>query len=140
MKCSQQYDVFLKYKILKSIFFFSSGFSRHLGSPLWLLIFSFQYLNLKIYTSDYLRVNGLEFEHNMQTRHNFVGEIRIFSVKIRNNPYPSFMHRCIAKMFTRFISRCSYANKSRHCVIKIDSHQNRSLASRCPTVGLGIRL
>ena len=25
-----------------------------------------------------------------QTRHNFVGEIRIFSVKIRINPYPSF--------------------------------------------------
>ena len=40
-----------------------------------------------------------------QTRHNFVGEIRIFSVKIRINPYPSFMHRCIAKTFTRFISR-----------------------------------
>ena len=38
-----------------------------------------------------------------QTRHNFVGEIRIFSVKIRINPYPSFMHRCIAKTFTRFI-------------------------------------
>ena len=29
-----------------------------------------------------------------QTRHNFVGEIRIFSVKICINPYPSFMHRC----------------------------------------------
>ena len=27
-----------------------------------------------------------------QTRHNFVGEIRIFSMKIRINPYPSFMH------------------------------------------------
>ena len=43
----------------------------------------------------------------LQTRHNFVGEIRIFSMKIRINPYPSFMHRCIAKTFTRFISRCS---------------------------------
>ena len=28
-----------------------------------------------------------------QTRHNFVGEIRIFSLKICLNPYPSFMHR-----------------------------------------------
>ena len=33
----------------------------------------------------------------MQTRHNFEGEIRIFSVKIRINPYPSFMHRFITK-------------------------------------------
>ena len=57
----------------------------------------------------------------VQTRHNFVGEIRIFSVKIRINPYPSFRHRCIAKTFTRFISRCSLQKKSRHCVIKIDS-------------------
>ena len=51
---------------------------------------------------------GLESSNvQSQTRHNFVGEIRIFSVKIRINPYPSFMHRCIAKTFTRFISRCS---------------------------------
>ena len=31
--------------------------------------------------------------HDHQTRHNFVGEIRIFSVKICINPYPSFMPR-----------------------------------------------
>ena len=36
---------------------------------------------------------------NHQTRHNFVGEIRISSVKICINPYPSLMHRCIAKTF-----------------------------------------
>ena len=47
-----------------------------------------------------------------QTCHNFVGEIRIFSVKICINPYPSFMHRCIAKTFTRFISRYGLPKKS----------------------------
>ena len=52
----------------------------------------------------------------VQTRHNFVGEIRIFSVKIRINPYPSFMHRCIANTFTRFIPyHTSLQKKSRHC-------------------------
>ena len=52
----------------------------------------------------------------IQTRHNFVREIRIFSVKIRINPYPSFMHRCIAKTFTRFIPyNTSLPKKSRHC-------------------------
>ena len=47
------------------------------------------------------------FDIRMQTRHNFVGEIRILSVKICINPYHSFRQRCIAKTFTRFISRCS---------------------------------
>ena len=37
-----------------------------------------------------------------------------FSVKICINPYPSFIHRCIAKTFRRFISRCSLQKKSRH--------------------------
>ena len=53
-----------------------------------------------------------------QTRHNFVGEIRIFSVKTRINPYPSFMHRCIAKTFTRSITRCSLEKN-------LDSQQQR---------------
>ena len=61
-----------------------------------------------------------------QTCHNFMGEIRIFSVKICINPYPSFMHRCIAKTFTRFISRSSLPKKMRHCVIKIDIQQQRT--------------
>ena len=55
------------------------------------------------------------------TRHNFVGEIRIFSVKIRINPYPSFMHRCIAKTFTRFISRYSL----KKIATSIDSQQQQ---------------
>ena len=39
----------------------------------------------------------------VQTRHNSVGGIRSFSVKIGINPYPSFMHRgrSILKTFTR---------------------------------------
>ena len=40
---------------------------------------------------------------SLHTRHNFVGEILIFSVKLCINPYPSFMHRCIAKTFKRFM-------------------------------------
>ena len=79
-----------------------------------------------------------------QTRHNFVGEIRSFSVKIRINPYPSYMHQCIAKTFTRFISRCSFCkkiatlcNKNRHPAA---INQNRSFTSRGATVGLGLRL
>ena len=78
-----------------------------------------------------------------QTRHNFLGEIRIFSVKIRINPYPSFMHRCIAKTFTRCIWRCSL-QKNRDTVIKIDSQQKRTqngaFTSRGATVGLGLHL
>ena len=42
-----------------------------------------------------------------QTRHNFLGGNRIFSVKICINPYPSSMHWCIATFFMRFVSRCS---------------------------------
>ena len=30
------------FNLFETFFFFSSGFSRHLGSPLWLLIISFQ--------------------------------------------------------------------------------------------------
>ena len=56
----------------------------------------------------------------MHTRHNFVGEIRILSMK---SVSICILHRCIAKTFTRFISRCSLRKKSRHCVIKIDSQQ-----------------
>ena len=51
-----------------------------------------------------------------QTRHNFFGGIRIFSVKICINPYPSSMHQCIATLFTRFVSRRSLQKKIRHCV------------------------
>ena len=46
-------------------------------------------------------------ERSNQTCHNLLGGIRIFSVKICINPYPSSMHRCIATFFTRFVSRCS---------------------------------
>ena len=72
-----------------------------------------------------------------QTRHNFVGEIRIFSVKIRINPYPSFMHRCIAKTFTRFIPYHTSLPKNRDIAAK---NQNRSFRSHGATVGLGLRL
>ena len=74
-----------------------------------------------------------------QTRHNFVGEIRIFSVKIRINPYPLFMHRCIAKR-----SRDSYRDAvckkiSTWCIINRQpaaKNKNRSFISRGSTVGL----
>ena len=66
-----------------------------------------------------------------QTRHNFVGEIRICSVKIRINPYPSFMHRCIAKTFTRCDAVCqkiaTLCNKNRQPAAK---NQNRSFTLR----------
>ena len=77
------------------------------------------------YRVDQLKLNLM---FNIQTRHNFVGEIRIFSVKIRINPYPSFMHRCIANTFPRFISRCSLKKIATLCapVIKIDSQQQRT--------------
>ena len=42
-----------------------------------------------------------------QTCHNFLGGIRILSVKICINPYHSSMHRCIATFFTLFVSRRS---------------------------------
>ena len=78
-----------------------------------------------------------------QTRHNFVGEIRIFSVNICINPYPSFMHRCraytIAKTFTRFISRCSLQKIATLCNIfrqPAAKNQNWSFTSRGTTVGL----
>ena len=56
------------------------------------------------------------------------GKSVFFSVKICIIPYPSLncMHRCIAKTFTRFISRCSLQTKSRHCVIQINSQQQRT--------------
>ena len=79
--------------------------------------------------------------NSTQTRHNFVGEIRIFSVKTCINPYPSCMHRCIAKTFTRLISRCSLqkiatlCNKNRQ-----PANQNRSFTSRGATVGLSLYL
>ena len=81
----------------------------------------------------------------IQTRHNFVGEIRIFSVKICINPYPSFLHWCIAKTFTRFISWCSLQKKSRYCAMKIDGQQQITkigvLSTPCgATVGLDLRL
>ena len=66
-----------------------------------------------------------------QTRHNFSGEIRIFSVKICINPYPSFMHRCIAKTIAIL------CNKNQQPAAK---NQNRSFTSRGATVGLGLRL
>ena len=69
-----------------------------------------------------------DFKTNtVRTRHNFVGEIRIFSVKICINPYPSFVHRFDEY---RKRSRDSYRHavdrKLRHCVIKIDSQQQRT--------------
>ena len=51
-----------------------------------------------------------------QTRHNFVGEIRIFSVKICINPYPSFL--CIDVSRKRSNIAMQFAKKSRHCVNK----------------------
>ena len=75
----------------------------------WSVIF-IDYSTFRIYD---VRISGekivlLKFVFEvMQTRHTFVGEIRIFSVKIRINPYPSSMHRSIAKTFKRLISRCS---------------------------------
>ena len=78
-----------------------------------------------------------------QTRHNFVGEIRTFSVKIRINPYPS-MHRFIAKTFTRFISRCSLQTNRDIVLYKSTASskkpKHRSFTSRGATVGLGLRL
>ena len=75
-----------------------------------------------------------------QTHHNFVGEICIFSVKSCINPYPSFMHRCIAKKFKRFMQFAkkivSLCNKNRQPAAKA---QNRSFTSRGATVGLGLR-
>ena len=98
----------------------------------------------KICSNSGLDINDAVHYDHMQTRHNFVGEIRIFSVKICINPYPSFMHRCIAKTFTRFISRCglpnkivTLCNKNRQPAAK---NQNRSFTSRGATVGVGLRL
>ena len=76
-------------------------------------------------------------KEHCQTRHNFVGEIRIFSAKICINPYPSFMH--IAMQFIK---------KSRHCEIQnrqpAAKNQNQSFTdrptSRGATVGSGLRL
>ena len=69
-------------------------------------------------------VNKTKFMYS-QTRHNFVGGIRILSVKICINPYPSSMHRCIATLFMRFVSRCTFckkiatlSNKNRHPAAK----------------------
>ena len=47
------------------------------------------------------------------------GKSVFFLVKICINPYPSFMHRCISKTFTRIIHiAMQFAKKLRHCVIK----------------------
>ena len=69
----------------------------------------------------------------MQTRHNFVREIRIFSVKIRINPYPSFMHRCIAKTFMPIHIVMQFAKESRHCVIKITASSKEPKSERYVT-------
>ena len=64
-----------------------------------------------------------------QTRHNFVGEIRIFSVKIRINPYQSvsFIYASMYRGNVHAIHIVmKFAQKSRHCVIKIDSQQQRT--------------
>ena len=53
------------------------------------------------YASFFWGMHKVRDDLQLQTRHNSVGEIRIFSVKICINPYPSFMHQCIAKTFTR---------------------------------------
>ena len=53
---------------------------------------SAKYLGL-IITSDLQWNQHINNITNKQTRHNFVGEIRIFSVKIRINPYPSLHGR-----------------------------------------------
>ena len=75
-----------------------------------------------------------------QTHHIFVGEIRIFSVKIRINPYPSFMHRCSENARARFISVYNkiaiLCSTNRQPAAK---NQNRSFTSRGATVGLGLR-
>ena len=89
-----------------------------------------------------LHISTMSNHQPMQTRHNLVGEIRIFSVKICINPYPSLMHRCIAKTFTRFIShavckKIATCNKKRQPAAK---NQNRSFTSRGATVRLGLRL
>ena len=76
------------------------------------------------------------FPSRYQTRHNFVGGIRIFSVKICINPYPSSMHRCIATLFTRFVSRCSLQkiatlhNKNRQPVAKTRCYRTKNWSRR----------
>ena len=90
------------------------------------LVCSLVHIILIMFLLHFSVTNPLTSRRPTQTRHNFVGETRIFSVKIRINPYPSFMHRCIAKTFTRFTSRCSLQKNTRHCVIKIDSQQQRT--------------
>ena len=69
------------------------------------------------------------------------GEIRIFSVKIRINPYPLQLgtaRPCILHLFidvSQKRSRDSYRDavckKSRHCVIKIDSQLQRTIKLFC---------
>ena len=79
---------------------------------------------------------------NSQTRHNFVGEIRIFSVKI----YQSICFIDVSIHVSRKRSRDSYrdavckksatlCNKNRQPAAK---NQNRSFTSRGATVGLGL--
>ena len=97
--------------------------NRTMVSPGTLKYMYDNYANPRIIGVSRRLLNGLSIESTCkapmmvtQTRHNFVWEIRIFSVKIRINPYPSYMHQCIAKTFTRFISRCSFCKKNRDIV------------------------
>ena len=60
-----------------------------------------------------------------QTRHNFVGEIRIFSVKICS-PL-SFIYVSMYRENVHVIHiMMQFATKLQHCVIKIDSQQQRT--------------
>ena len=84
--------------------------------------------------------NSLLVYWHTQTRHNFVGEIRIVSVKICINPYPSFMHRCMAKTFKRFMQFAkkiaTLCNKNWHPAAKTQTRSFRP-TSRGATVGRG---
>ena len=61
----------------------------------------------------------------VQTRHNFVGEIHIFSVKIYK--FVSFIYASLYRENVHAIHiAMQFAKKSRHCVIKIDSLQQRT--------------
>ena len=79
-----------------------------------------------------------------QTRHNFVGEIpviRIFSVKICINPYPSFLCIDVSRKRSYRDAVCkqiaTLCKKNQQPAAK---NQNRSFTSRGATVGLGLHL
>ena len=56
-----------------------------------------------------------------------MGEIRIFSVKICINPYPPLIYASMYRENVHAIHiAMQFAKKSRHCVIEIDSQQQRT--------------